>query len=171
MDTSAAVDVVGVFDQNFNQLFALARPLKAAVKEDGKLMEHPLETGASIIDHRITLPVEIDLSLIMTRGEYRDVYQRIRQAFRNGDLMTVQTKTGTYENMVISACPHDEDPELYDTISMGLKLVEAQFVQAQFGKLTLAKVRNPSNASTVDKGQQQPTTSTRRGSILFGVFN
>lgn len=168
---TASADVVAIFDQNFRQLFELARPIKATVKEDSKLMEHPLENGATIIDHSIILPVEIELSLIPKRGEYRDVYLRIRQAFRNRDLLVIQTKTGLYENQIIQSVPHEEDPELYDTIGIALKLREAQFVSAQFGKLPPKAVRNPAHASTVDKGQQQPTTSSRNSSILFGVFN
>lgn len=172
---TASADTVAVFDQNFTQLFELARPLKATVKEDSKVMEHPLETGASVVDHSVILPVEIELSLVLSRGEYLDTYQRIRKTFRNRDLLVVQTKTGLYENMLIESCPHEEDAEMFDTIAMALKLREAQFVQAQFDTLPPQKVRNPTNASTVDKGQQQPKTSTRTtansGSILFGVFN
>ena len=51
---------------------------------------------------------------------------------------------------------------------------EVQFVAAQFAQLPPKAVRNPANSSKVDKGQQQPTESTRsggRGSILFGIFN
>lgn len=171
---TASADVVAIFDQNFNQLFELARPLKAIIKEDSKLMEHPLETGGTFIDHSIILPVEIELSMVLRRGEYRDVYQRIRQAFKNRELLVVQTKTGLYENQLIQSLPHDEDPELYDTIALALKLREVQLITAQYNKLPPKSVRNPSNASTVDKGQQQPTagtSSSRNSSILFGVFN
>jgi hypothetical protein len=170
-NSTAATDVVAIFDKDFKQVFALARPIKAVVKESSKVMEHPLETGATIIDHTIILPVEIELSIIPTRGEFRDVFQRIRQAFKNRELFSVQTKTGTYENQLIQDIPHDEDPELYDTISLALKMREVQLVAAQFAKLPPKKVRNPTNASTVDRGQQQPKESTKSGSVLFGVFN
>jgi hypothetical protein len=171
---TASADIVAIFDQNFNQLFELARPIKATVKEESKLMEHPLETGSTFIDHTILLPVEIEFSIVISRGEYRDVYQRIRQAFHNRELLVVQTKTGQYENQIIQGCPHDESPEMSDTVALALKMREVQLIAAQFDKLPPRAVRNPSNASTVDKGQQQPKTSTRAGgrsSILFGVFN
>jgi hypothetical protein len=166
-----SADVVAIYDQNFNQLFELARPLKATIKEDSKVMEHPLETGATVVDHSVILPVEIELSIIPTRGEYRDVYQRIRQSFYNRELLTVQTKTGLYQNQLIQSMPHEEEAELFDTITLALKLREAQFVEAQFNKLPPRAVRNPSNSSTVDKGQQQPTQSSRGSSILFGIVN
>lgn len=168
---TGSTDVVAIFDQNFRPLFATARPIKATVKEDSKLMEHPLETGATIIDHTIILPYEIELSLILKRGEYRDVYERIRQSFLNRDIVLVQTKTALYDNMIIQSMPHEEEPELFDTIALALKLRHVQIVQAQFAKLPPRAVRNPSNASTVDRGQQQPTQSTRSSSVLFGVFN
>ena len=78
---SAASDVVGVFDANFNQVFRLARPVKAQIHETSKPMEHPVETGIIITDHRIILPVEIEFSLILPPGEYRPVYQQIKQFF------------------------------------------------------------------------------------------
>jgi hypothetical protein len=168
---TASADVVAIYDQQFRQVFQLARPIKAVVKEASKVMEHPLETGATIIDHTIILPVEIELSIIPTRGEFRDVFQRIRQAFKNRELFSVQTKTGMYENQLIQDIPHDEDPDLFDTISLAVKMREVQLVAAQFAKLPPRKVRNPSDASTVDRGQQQPKESTRGSSVLFGVFN
>lgn len=168
---TASADVVAIYDQNFRQLFVTARPIKAVVKEDSKVMEHPLETGGTITDHTVVLPVEIELSIIPVRGEYRDVYQRIKQAFLNRDLLVVQTKSGTYQNQLIQSLPHDEDPDLYDTISVALKLKEVQLVEAQFARLPPRSVRNPTNASTVDRGQQQPKQSSRDSSILFGVFN
>lgn len=168
---TASLDVVAIFNQNFQHLFVSARPIKATVKEDSKLMEHPLETGATIIDHTIILPYEIELSLILKNGEYRDVYERIRQTFLNREIVLVQTKTALYDNMIIQSLPHEEEPELFDTIALALKLRHVQIVQAQFAKLPSRSVRNPSNASTVDRGQQQPTESTRGSSVLFGVFN
>jgi hypothetical protein len=171
---TASADVVAIFDQNFNQLFVTARPIKATVKEDSKVMEHPLETGATVVDHTIILPVEIEIAIIPTRGEYRDVYQRIRQAYKKRDLLVVQTKTGVYENQIIQSLPHEEDPEQFDTIAIGLKLREVQFVQAQFTKLpakSVSATKKPTAASTVDKGQQQPKTSTKNSSVLFEIVN
>lgn len=168
------IDVVGIYDQNFQQVFATARPIKASVKEDSKLMEHPVETGATITDFSIILPVEIELSIIAAGvDEYRAVYGRIRQAFKNRDLFTVQTFTGLYQNQLIQAMPHEEDPALADAIAIALKLKEVQIVEAQYLSLPASKVRNPANASTVDKGQQQPAeaSTARSGSVLYGIFN
>lgn len=157
---NASADVVAVFDNNFNQVFVNGRPIKAMVNEDSKVMEHPVETGATITDHSIILPVEIELSLILKKEEYRNTYQQIKRLFKERTLLTVQTKTDSYQNMLIQKIPHDEDPELFDVIALAISLKEVQFVTAIFGTLPASKVANKANASTVDKGEQQPKTAT-----------
>lgn len=172
--STQASDVVGVFTSDFIQVFERARPLKATIKEDAKVFDHPLETGATITDHRIILPIEIEISLILQSKDYRDVYQQIKQLFLNATLLVVQTRAGVYENQLISSMPHEEDPEYYDTITLALKLKEAQFVEPQFASLPPRAVRNKSNASTEKRGEQQPMPAAeteRNSSILFEVFN
>lgn len=170
---SASSDAVAVFGANLSQVFSGARPIKAAVTEDSKLMEHPLETGAVVTDHRIVLPIEIELSLILT-ATYRNVYQQIKQLFTDGTLLTVQTRTASYSNMVIMSLPHDEDPEMFDAIAIAVKLRQVEIISPQYGTLPPSKVANKSQASTVKKGQQQGKDSTdpkitSAAASIFGV--
>ncbi len=147
---SFATDTVAVFTQEFEQIFRDARAVKAVVKEQSKVMEHPLENGAVITDHRVVLPVEIELSMILSRRTYQDTYKAIRSYYLNATLLVVQTKTGIYENQLISAIPHEESPEQYDTISLTLSLRQALFVLPSGGLATA----DPSDSTTVDRGQQ-----------------
>lgn len=165
---NASADVVAVFDQNFNQVLTLARPIKAALRETSQVMKHPVETGVVITEHMIIDPIGIELSMVLVSTDYRNTYQQIKQLFKAGALLTVQTKTDSYQNMLISKLPHDEDPEMFDVIALALSLEEAQFVEAQFGSLPASKVANKSNASTIQKGAQIPKTQTP--SILYQVF-
>lgn len=152
---SAAIDYVAVFTQDFTQVFTKARAIKAVVKEQAKVMEHPVESGAIITDHRIILPVEIELSLILQAPDYQDVYKTIRQFYLNGTLLVVQTRSGIYENQLISGMPHEEDPAQYNALAIALSLKQVQFVTAQFGVVP----KNPKNSNTVDRGTQQGTTA------------
>lgn len=153
----SAVDSVGVYTQDFKQVFREARAIKAVVKEQAKVMEHPVENGSVITDYRIVLPVEIDLSLILNSSDYQSVYKSIRQYFFNMTLLTVQTRAGVYENQIISALPHEEDPNLYDALTIALSLRQVIFVTAQYGVTPKAD----KNTNTVDRGLQQgkPATS------------
>jgi hypothetical protein len=164
---TSSADAVGLFDQNFRQIVETARPLKALIKEYSKPMEHPIETGAVVTDHRIIMPTEIDLDVMLRSDDYRTSYAQIKQLFDNATLMLVQTRTRVYSDMFLVEIPHEEDPDLFDVIHMPLKLKQVQLINAQTGRLSVGTVRNPNNASTVNRGQQQPGNS---GSILSQVF-
>lgn len=171
--TDVFTSKVAVYDQSFVQVFPGATIVNAVVKEDSLVMQHPLETGASIIDHKVTLPVEIELSLILKPldfnpqisrngiqlnfASYRDTYQAIRQLFLNATLLTVQTKASTYNNMLISAMPHEESTDVFNTITIALKLREALFVTPQTESL-IPKATSSNN--TVARGQIQPVVAT-----------
>lgn len=149
----AATDTVGIWRKDFSQFCRESRPVALSVSESSKNMEHPLENGAVITDHRIVLPVAIDLSLIMNGAVYQSQYREIKQAFIAGELFTVSTKVGKFANMMITDIPHEETPDMADTITVAMKLLEVKFVEAQFLPLPPAKVENKANASTADKGQ------------------
>lgn len=158
-----AIDVVAVFTQDFTQVFPKARPLKAVVKEEAKVMEHPVETGAIITDHRIILPVEIELSMMLNSVDYQDVYREIRSYYLQSTLLVVQTKSGVYENQLIASMPHEEDPDQYGVLTLALKLKQVQFVTAKYGVVP----RSPKHAAAVPRGTQEPKPTT----ALIDIFS
>ena len=148
-------DDVAVFD-GFDQVFRAARPLSCEVRNEAKLMDHPLESGALVTDHKVHQPIEVTLSCVLNPENYRDVYAEIRQLFLEGKLLTVQCRAATYENMAIQAMPHDESPDMYDTVPVELRLREVHVFSAQFVPLPAASVQNKTQASTVQSGEKQP---------------
>ena len=153
---TSAYDSVAIFDTLFNQLFKNARSIKVVVKENSKLMEHPIETGAVITDHRIVLPTEIEMSLILASSDYADVYAQIKQIYLNANLLIVQTRAGIYTNQLIEALPHEEDPNMYNALTIALSLKQVLFVSA----VVTNPQKYPSNTNTVDRGTQQGTPAT-----------
>jgi hypothetical protein len=164
-----STDVVCVLNASLAQVFEKARPMKASVKRDSKPMEHPLETGATVTDHRIVLPTEIELSLILAgEDDYRTTYRQIADLFLKGELLTVQTRVDTFTNVVIQTMPHDEDPEHFDAVLLALRLREVQYVDARF---TTVKVKHKKDSRTVKRGEQQPQdASSRQSSVLSRLF-
>lgn len=158
-DALFALDVVAVLDSDFNQLFDLARPMKANINPQSKLMMHPIEDGSLITDFRIILPLEIELGMLITGDEYRSVYQQIKTSFLNADSLIVQTRADTYFNMVIEAMPHDESVDQFDVLPIALKLKEAILIQVQYQALPPEAVATPADQSTVKRGAQQPQNS------------
>lgn len=160
-------DVVAVLRPDLTQVFERARAIKANIDRSSKAMEHPVETGATITDHRIVLPVNIELSLLLVSADYKVVYQQIRDLFTAGELLTVQTRADSFPDMLIEKMPHDESVDVYDGVALALTLKQAQFVQPQFSSFRVAQ---PKDSNTVPRGQQEGTTSTRRSSILAGAL-
>ena len=166
--SSGAVDVVAVLDADLNQLFPEARPIKATVKEEAKAMEHPLETGAMTVDHRVLLPIEIELQCLLTREEYAETFQREKDVYLAADLCTVQTRVDSYDDMLIIAMPHEESSDMQDGVTLIVQLRHVLFVTAEFRDLPKVKPTNPKNSATKQRGEQRPaeTTEPRKGSIL-----
>ena len=166
---TASQDVVAVLTSDFTQVFQRARAIKATIVRASKAMEHPLETGARVIDHRIVLPVTVDLSLVLASDDFRAVYQQIRDLFKRGELLTVQTRVDSYASLLIEKMPHDETADMIDGVTVALSLKEALFVQPQFSNL---KVARPADSTTRDRGQQQPADSPpgRQSSVLSSFF-
>lgn len=165
----AVVDVVAILDSNLLQVFETARPVKASVKEDSKVPDHPLETGASTSDHIIFLPVEIEISMMLTGDEVRTVYQQIKAAFKAGQLFTVQTRSDSYKNMLIQGMPHEEATDMFNVLPLAFKLRNIVFIQPQYAAL---KARKPKNTTKVDRGEQQATpATTKKKSVLSGFFH
>ena len=164
-----------VTNQAGDEVFSNARFLKAEVTPESRPMEHPVESGAIITDHRIILPIEIELSAVLSSGDYKDVYKQIATLYANGTLLIVQCRAGTFTNQLIKSIPHTEDAEQYDAIVMSIKLKQvliaqtpatssvAPGVNANSAQPGVVAPASPTNSSTVNKGLQnaQPPTNAR----------
>lgn len=164
--SKASQDVVGVFD-GYDQVFRAARPMSASVREEAKLMEHPLESGATVTDHMVVQPIGIELSMMLEPETYRDAYKEIKTLFLAGTILKVQTKTDSYENQIIEALPHEEDPEIFDTVALTLRLREITIVTAEYQATYKAQRSGQSN--TTARGEVQPVEQ-KKGSWIAGVI-
>ena len=150
-------DAVTIFDNSLNQAFTMARAVKVNVSPTSKLMDHPVEDGATTTDYRIINPLEIELALICTGKDYKSVYQQIKTAWLSGDLFTIQTKADTYVRMMISSIPHDEIPDMFDVIAVAVKMREVIIVATQYQPLPASKVKHVNSQSTIHAGNITPT--------------
>lgn len=168
---SSSQDVVGVFDQvSFKQLFPSARSIKAKVTETSAVMSHPVEDGTTVTDHKVINPIEIELSCIIATADYKAVYESIKTVFKDSTLLVVQARSGSYRSMIISAMPHDEDPEFFESLTIAIKLIEVKFAKfTQGGRVTQPKSAKHSDSK--DTGKKQPTdakAADKKQSVLYG---
>ena len=170
MAMEASVEVVGIFDEQFNRLFNKTHPMKATVSEEAQLFSHPLEDKTEISDHRVLMPVEITIVLQLDPSEYRNAYGELRSSFRKALKYTIKTRTDTYTNMVMQSIPHEEDAATPDLVTLIVSFKEAIFVSAQFQALPPRAVKKPNDASTVKRGEQSGSGSGQ-GSTLYRMIN
>jgi len=169
MTTSrGAKDAVGFYiASNFTQVLTRARIVKIKPLPMAKLMEHPLETGAVIVDHRIILPKTIEVSTIAQAEDYKNVYRELKKLFLNGTILAVQSRADVYTNLIISEIPHEEDPTMYDALAIAIRLKEVLF--AGSSSTTISPI-NPIDSATVTRGQT-PVTTGPSSSVAEGVIS
>jgi hypothetical protein len=168
---TTAQDVVGIFDaESFEQMFSAAVVMRLQLNPTSKVPQHPLETGETRIDTRISMPVDGQLLLIpnLDRVQPADIYGQIRTVYNSGKLFTIVCKAGTFENMFITGMPHDETPDMQDSLQIVLRVSEALFFksQATAAAVTPKKPRATKNSSTAKRGEQAP-----RQSVAYQIFN
>lgn len=157
-------DVVGVFDSNGNQKFTQARSMRIQVNPSSQMARHPLETGSSVVDHRIVLPTEAQLLVMLQAADYSNGYGQLRASFNAGEILTVHCKAGVFSNMCIADMPHEETPEMIDLIQVAVKLVETQFFRSQ--AQAISRPARSRSATTTRRGEQTP----QRSSVAYQIF-
>lgn len=138
--------------QELRQVFKNARPVSIETRSNIQYMVHPTETGSNLTDHRIILPREVSLKLILSNGEFHNTYQEIHKLATDSTLLTIQTKSDTFRNMAIDRLPSIETADAIDTVSIELKLREIQFEITSSGVLNNANVANPKDSDTENRG-------------------
>lgn len=157
LNSVAKIDILGVLDQeSMEQIFPGARPVNASVRETSRVMDYPVETGAILSDHKVILPTEIEIITVINALYYSSAYQAIRNAWINSTLLSVQTRTGTYRNMIVAEMPHEESPDMFNAITQTIRLREVLFVApssiAQPSSLSNYAPRDPVNQPVVPRG-------------------
>jgi hypothetical protein len=165
--------VVGVFDPaTGDQLFSEAPTMKANVNRSSKIMDHPLENGSPVSDYKIINPVEIDLGILVDTNNLENTYATISRIFEFSVFLTVQTNAGVFEDMVLTAMPSDESPDMWGMLVISLRLREVQLVTVQFQDLTASSVANPNDQSTINTGEQTatPVVNNSRSALYDLIF-
>lgn len=134
--------------------------MDATVQQKSDMPEHPIESGAKIIDHKIILPVEIDIKLVMPAYLYASVYRELKQLYDESTLLRIKTKMSYYNNMVLQDMPHEENAATVDRVVFNLHFKQVMIVEPKYIALPPRKVSNIDYSST----QKLGTNVTNAGS-------
>lgn len=160
---------VALYDSHSQEVLEDCSIISCSIQDKARLMEHPLESGAKITDHKIFEPRTFNLQIALPPVYYENAYQTLFNLYRNSEILTLQTKAQIYENLQISGIPHEEKANNINRMIFNIELKEAQIVTAIF-ITAVTNVAKPANTSTVNTGQQQPKSSSLLYQAFGGLF-
>ncbi len=150
ISSTLAQDVVAVYNQEtLEQVFPYARPMEMTQQESAKVMDYPVENGSLISDHKIILPIVIEMPIVVPIGDYLATYQQIKSLWERDVKLIVQTKTDVLYDFIIEQLPQKQSPDAFDKAMIRLRLREVQIVTSP-SKFATAE---PENQDTVKRGQ------------------
>jgi len=159
-------DSVAILDAGGRVVLETGDVMSVTVIEGRRLTEHPVEDGSVITDHYVKEPTEVTVSVVVSD----DIVQQLdslRDLYESGDEVSVLTRTGLYEHLIIIAYPHRE---MADTVGASIDIVMRSYVTvssqydsspirtaqpkqedtAKRGKVTVPKLRSDRTSSVTD---------------------
>ncbi len=166
------MDVTAIFDENGNQLFSTAKILRLAASPSNTYATHVVEDGTTVVDNKIQNQARVAVSLVLDGADYQEVYKNIQTASNENTKFTIQTRVNSFNRMYIESYPHEESADIFDTIAINIDFVEQITSTVQTSTLSQSDVANPSDADTVNRGEQLPKeesgTTLQKIAGLFG---
>lgn len=162
---------IAIYSQEDNkELFLNVRYIDGDIKDDLKMMEHPREDGASIVDHVIDDAKTGNVKLLVSDDDNSSLNE-ILDCFRKRTQLVVKIKNEIFSNLCISSKPVKADVEHFNSTVYELSFKEMQVAITQYVKMKVPQVKQKKSASTVKTGQKkpQPQRSTLR-SIQNRIF-
>jgi len=140
-----STDSVAIYDANGEQIFVgeqtfvnqfvefrgsplgtrnQAQPMSASVRDMSRSFSHPLDNNETLTDHRIILPVEIDIAMIVAKDDNNNIFNQIEDYYLRGEEVTVKLKARKYDRMIITAIPHREAKEVFNGLVFNISFKE-----------------------------------------------
>ena len=143
--------------------------IRCTVSDKARLMEHPLEMGSKIIDHKVFEPITANLQIAMPISGFETECATLKELYRKGTMLSLQTKAYVYDNLQIAGIPHEETAENINRLVFNIELREAQVTQSVYVDKA-NKVKSKSDAPTKKVGQVQSKSDSALFSMFGGLF-
>ena len=166
----SSVDIIAVFDADGNQVLVgdsprsetfgfsvgtflggqlKAQPMRGFINRDTKGFTHQLENNLSITDHRILLPIVIDMKFLIAKDKTSVIYKELEELFVSGAEVAVKTKARLFEGLYISSIPHAETPEKFNSLEVDVKFRE---IQVPSGTVSFSPA-DANQQDTIERGE------------------
>jgi hypothetical protein len=148
-------DQVAVFNLNYGRLFTDAEisMTNISVTENRRLFQHPLESGANVVDYSIIEPVKLRIKAILPPETYFSTYSQLNAIYTLGSTLYVKTRVRIYQNLIIESMPHEETVSRLQSVDMELSLREIQYASTIFEYVPISD----RDQNVVNRGRQTST--------------
>lgn len=145
--------------------------MDVSVKETSTPTKYAVEDGTNRNDHIIYNPTEIGMRFTIA-GDVSQLFNAIKQTYTERALVTVQTRTDVYADMIVTGIPQEQSGAAMDAVMLDISLSEWREVVPEYGELTQAKVAKPEQSSTVKRGSQATTETppAKKQSVIRSIF-
>ena len=145
--------------------------MDVSVKETSTPTKYAVEDGTNRNDHIIYNPTEIGMRFTIA-GDVSQLFNAIKQTYTERALVTVQTRTDVYADMIVTGIPQEQSGAAMDAVMLDISFSEWREVVPEYGELTQAKVAKPEQSSTVKRGSQatSETPDAKKQSVLRSIF-
>ncbi len=147
-------EVTAIFDDKGKRLFETAIITKVTIAPSKTFATHILEDGETVSDNAIQNQTRISMALVLDSNDFKETYKNIKSAFNKTTKLTIQTKADTFVKMYIEAFPHEESPDILDTIIISIDFIEQKTSEAKTRRLSQSDVARAENADTKNRGEQ-----------------
>jgi hypothetical protein len=163
---------IAIYEQENNtEVFQNVKYLDGSVSDDLKVMEHPKEDGATIVDHVVDDPKTAVVKIIIEDEDVESLNE-ILDCYKNRTPLTIKIKNEIYSNFIISAKPLKADAEHYDKTVYDLSFKEVMQAKTVYVKMSVPEVKNKTNASKIKTGHKQGIAKKEaKPSILRSLTN
>jgi len=144
-------------DKNPSEVFQSLQITKITTDKKMKLFEHPIETGAVIVDHEIEDPTAVSIEALISI-DAQAVLTEIENLYNDGTKLRIRANNRIMENMVINALPEEITSEIFDKTRYSIGFRQALEVSPQYVAMPAAKKK--SNTSRINSGRKQTANKT-----------
>ena len=154
---------IALYDEHGGEILADSTIISCTVNDTSRLMEHPIESGATVADYKVFNPVTASIIVALPEYGFEGQFAEIYSVYKNSEYVILQTKTNVYKNLQVLSIPHEANIKNVSRPTITIQLKEALTVEAQFTQEK--QLKNKANTKTKDEGHVQ-TEEKQSSSIL-----
>lgn len=124
--------------------------IDAEIRQESKLTEQPLETGAVTSDYKIKMPTQISVRIALPAVDYQDILEELQQYKDDAQMIYIETKQGSYKNMQITEIPCPLNVDNIDRVTMTIRFKEV-LLSEPINNIATASVSDMDTISTGNK--------------------